>query len=40
MDCLAKPNGPEWHEVDSFFRSAIKAGYNTGIYAAFHRLDD
>ena len=40
IDSLSKPNGPEWHEVDSCFRSAIKAGYSTGFYAAMHKLED
>lgn len=40
IECLTKPNAPEWHEVDSFFRSSIKAGYNSGIYAIVHKLED
>lgn len=39
FECLSKPNDPEWHEVDHFFRSAVKSGYNVGMYPGLTKLD-
>lgn len=39
MEKLTGPLPEEWAEVDSFFRSAIKSGYNVGVYPAFNRLN-
>ena len=35
---INSPFGAEWSDIDPFFRSSLKAGYNSGGYALFHKL--